>query len=275
MKATREVCLFILCLFGFSALMAVETPKSVSRFYDGLKVLEKTSDFDLANETTLEMISCFAASEQSGIEVKLDGMETMNSNKYTQKLHILIYQQKVLKTKCQIVRTEIAEQPDLTSGQQKKNAKHYISYITKQYTQDGKTTKFNDVVETLISDGTIVDMKNTDEVESPSPSLVVSENLNVEQIRARAAYYYTKKKYVEAYNYYENLTQRAPTDGDAFYRLALLTLWRKGCKERFSSKEAESRGMSYLEKAILYGNDEIKQKAENVKTNRLHKNVYF
>lgn len=276
MNSYMKRCNIIYTLFFlFVSSYAVDTPKSVMKFYNGLKTLEETNDPNIANETTLGMISCFSASEESGIEVKLDGMETMSSNKYSQKLHILIFQQKALKTKCTVVRTELAEQPDLSSSMQRRGAQHYISYITKQYTLNGRTVKYNDVVETLISNGSIVDMKNSDENNDESTVSIPSETLNTEQLRARAAFYYTKGKHVEAYSYYEKLVKQAPKDGDAYYRLALMTLWRKGCKKRFSRDEAKTLGIKYLDNAILYGNNEIKEKAENVKNNREHQNVYF
>ena len=79
----------------------------------------------------------------------------------------------------------------------------------------------------------------------------------------------------EAYNNYEKLVLKAPTDGDAAYRLALLTFWRKGCKGRFNRKQARNKAINYINIALQYGSDEIKNKARNVKANWENNNVYF
>lgn len=68
----------------------------------------------------------------------------------------------------------------------------------------------------------------------------------------------------------------APTDGDAAYRIALLTFWRKGCKVKYKKKKlAEEKAKEYIDVAIRYGSDEIREKAMNVRDNWNNDNVYF
>lgn len=265
-----------ICFFYGVVAYAINNPYSVSKFYAGLKSLESATSTNDANLAQQNMASCFMASDQSGINLSMDGLGEMSSSLYTMKLFMMIYSQKSLKIEnYNITRTEIVEQPDQNSSMQKKGAQHYVTYVTKHYLQDGKRTTYNDMVFTLISNGLIVEMENSESSGIIPPTTRPSSELNVEQIRARAAYYYSKGKYRESYNYYEQLIQKSPTDGDAAYRIALMTFWRKGCKDRFSKKTAETKAKEYLAIALNYGSYEIKNKAANVSANWEHNNVYF
>lgn len=269
---------FILCLLLFicTELLAIDTPNSVSKFYSGLKSLSSATSTNVANIAQQNMASCFMASDQSGINLSMDGLGEMSSSLYTMKLFMMIFSQKSLKIEnYNITRTEIVEQPDQNSSMQKKGAQHYVTYVTKLYLQDGKRTTYNDMVFTLISNGLIVEMENSESSGFIPPTTRPSSELNVEQIRARAAYYYSKGKYRESYSYYEQLIKKSPTDGDAAYRIALMTFWRKGCKDKFSKKEAEAKAKEYLAIALSYGSYEIKNKAANVSANWENNNVYF
>lgn len=265
----------IVAVLCASTSFAQSYPTAVSSFYSSMKSLETAKDVNTANTCQQHMAYCFFAGEQSGIELSLDGFGDMGSTMYTIKLFNLLYKEKSLSVKYTINGTELAAQPDQTGSMEKKGAQHYVTTVTKFYTQNGKTTKYNDKVTTYISNGKIVDMENVDISGVITPKPHPTEDLNVEQLRARAAYYYSKRQYETAYDYYEKLVSKAPTDGDASYRIALLTFWRKGCKDRFSKKTARSKAMNYIDKAITYGNYEISKKATNVKNNWMNGNVYF
>jgi len=263
------VGVFLLC--GF--IKAINTPTKVSIFYDGLKQLESASSFDVANSIQQRMAGCFMASENSGINLQVDGLDEMSSNFYTMKLYSMLYSEKSLKAVCNIIRTEIVEQPDQNKSMQQKGAQHYVTHVTKTYTTNGMVKTYNDVVFTLISSGYITEMTN---VEASGNLTTNKVQLSIEQLRTRAAYYYSKGMYTQAYDYYEQLVSRAPTDGDACYRIALLTFWRKGCKHKFRRKrDAENKAKEYIKNAIEYGNYEISSKATNVSNNWENNNVYF
>lgn len=271
--------LIIMCLWIVPSLLwAIGTPESVRKFYGGMVDLEKASDVNMANRIQQTMASCFMASDKSGIELTIDGLNTMPSTLYTMKLHTMIFREKSLKVSCNVINTELVEQPDQNGIEQKKGAQHYVSYIKKDYTRNDGTSSYNDLVFTLISNGLFVSMENTTEdrnSKTPRPS-EDNERLSLEQLRAKAAYCYTKKDYVQAYEYYEQLVKVAPTDGDAAYRIALLTFWRKGCKVKYKKKKlAEEKAKEYIDVAIRYGSDEIREKAMNVRDNWNNDNVYF
>lgn len=271
-----KILLVIIAVFAIIPCMAVVNPGVVTKFYSSLQALERATSTNAANTAQQSMASCFMASDQSGINLSMDGMGEMSSSLYTMKLYNMIYSEKSLKIcNCNITRTEIVEQPDQNSSMQRSDAQHYVSYVTKQYVKNGQTVTYNDVVFTLISNGLIVEMENSEVSGTITPRSRPAEELNAEQLRARAAYYYSKGDYYESYSYYEKLVSKSPTDGDAAYRIALMTFWRKGCKDRFSRKEAKERALSYINRAISYGNAEISRKATNVKINWENKNVYY
>ena len=271
----KQILKLILSLFFICNSSFAGEPVSVSTFYSGLETLEKTTNLNVANETQQKMAACFMASELGGIELSVDELGEMSSNTYTQKLFMMIYSRKNLKVTYTFHGTELVEQPDQTGSMQRKGAQHYVTYVTKQYTMNGQTTTYYDKVMTYISNGLITEMINSKSPGKVQTTPSPTKELNIEQLRARAALYYSNGQYTDAYNCYEQLVKRVPTDGDAAYRIALLTFWRKGCKKRFSKKAAQNKAMDYIEKAILYGNSEIKEKATNVRNNWRNRNVYF
>lgn len=273
MNKMKKWLISFFCCVNFLPVIAIESPDKVRTFYDGIKQLEATSNFNTANSIQQRMAACFMASENSGINLDMDGLGAMSSTLYTMKLHSMLFDEKSLKVTCQILATELAEQPDQNKGAQQKGAQHYITHVTKTYTQGGQVKTYHDVVTTYIANGLITEMANE---ESIGNTTTIPDDLTIEQLRARAAYCYSKGLFNQAYDYYEKLVAKSPKDGDASYRIALLTFWRKGCKKKFSSKKAaENKARSYLNTAIEYGSAEIKMKATNVKANWDNRNVYF
>lgn len=143
--------------------MAVVNPGVVTKFYSCLQALERATNTNAANTAQQSMASCFMASDQSGINLSMDGLGEMSSSLYTMKLYNMIYNEKSLRiNNYNIIRTELLEQPDQNSSIQRNGAQHYVSYISKQYVKNGITITYNDVVFTLISNGLIVEMENSE-----------------------------------------------------------------------------------------------------------------
>lgn len=269
----KHILFIIVCCLLCNNLKGINPPSKVLAFYNGLKQLETASSFDVANSIQQRMAGCFMASENSGINLKVDGFDEMSSNLYTMKLYSMLYSERTLTVVSKIIKTEIVEQPDQNKSMQQKGALHYVTYVTKEYIKNGVPKTYNDVVFTLINGGFITEMTN---VEASGCISTNVRQLSIEQLRTRAAYYYSKGMYTDAYDYYEQLVTRVPTDGDACYRIALLTFWRKGCKHKFSKRrDAEQKAKEYLINAIKYGNYEISNKAANVSKNWENRNVYF
>lgn len=280
MQRQNAKCLLLLMLLmGVTAVMADEHPRNVVKFYNGLSTLGTTRDAETAYRARKEMASCFWEGEESGLELDMDGMqEKMTSTKYTIKLYKHIYENRDWQvSSCNIIKTLPTGQPDQTRHKGGTEYTHSVTYVTKVYVQDGHSVTYNDMVETFNQNGLIIEIMNVPSFDDVSLAAtpVTSGNAGVEQLRARAAFYYTEKNYVAAYECYEQLLQRSPYDGDAAYRIALMTFWRKGCKNRFSKDAAERLAKKYIEVAIEYGNPLIVQKALNVKNNWDRKNIYF
>lgn len=267
----------LLALFCSNFLaFALETPSTVGRFYNGMKSLESASSLNAANSIQQDMASCFMASEQSGINLSMDDFGEMSSARYTIKLFTKIYTEKSMRTDYTILRTEQVEQPDQNGSAQKKGAQHYVSYVKKNYVVDGKSKSYNDIVFTFINNGLIIGMENAADDGGISIKPSNEDELSIEHLRARAAYFYTQKQYSQAYSYYEQIMKRASTDGDAAYRIALMTFWRKGCKSRFKNRQAaQDKAKEYIAVAVKYGSSEIRHKATSVRDNWENKNVYF
>lgn len=251
---------------------AENTPLKVTSFYEGMNQLEMASSYDDASLIQQNMAACFMASELSGINLNMDDMGEMTSGLYTMKLFSLLYDEKAMKASCDIIGTEAARQPDQNKGMEKKGTSHLVTHVKKTYIQEGVPKTYYDVVTVLVSNGLITEMSNETAIENTT---VIPDRLSVEQLRSRAAYCYSKGLYAQAYDYYEQLVKVAPADGDAAYRIALLTFWRKGCKDRFSKKAAQDKAKDYIRIAIKYGDSEISEKASNVSANWENRNVYF
>ena len=269
------VLIISMIALSVNSIYAIDPPSKVMTFYNGLKGLQKAKSNDEAYKIRNQMAKCFYASENSGINLKMDDMEEMASNLYTMKLENMIYNEKSLRVDFTIMRTEVFRQPTQEKGKEKGDPTHNMTYISKTYYRNGQQKKYQDVVGSLISNGLITEMFN-EEPGSTTVPVTTTRQTSIEQLRTRAAYYYTNGMYTSAYNCYEELMERAPTDGDAAYRIALLTFWRKGCKYKFSNKKAaRKKALEYISIAVEYGNSDIKQKASNVKTNWEGNNIYF
>lgn len=244
---------------------AIEPPAKVKQFYDNLLLLDRATDENEAYRAQRNMNQCFS----EGLEITMDGSDAeMTYGVYTSRLYTNIRKTHTLKVvgyKIENVKT--LEQPDHKGNE----ATHRSTYVTKTYIRDGQTIVYRDFVSTLISNGLIATMQT----ENRNGQLPLSHSMNIEQLRASAAYYYTNKHYEDAYSCYEMIVKNDPTDGDACYRLALLTFWRKGCKDRFTKKEAHQIAQEYIEKAILYASPDISVKARRVEANWRRGNVYF
>lgn len=280
MRSLHKIAILLIIILNVvvSFPQAYSQPVSVVSFYRNMKALETASDVNTANKAQQIMSSCFMASDQSGIDLDMDGLGSMSSNLYTMKLYSMIFSDKSLKLSYQLGDTELIEQPDQTASLQKKGARHKVTYVDKTYVQNGRTITYKDLVFTYVDNGLIVAMQNSlDNNVRPKPiqDSPSRKTENIEQLRAQAGYYYTRKNYTLAYNCYERIVQSYPNDGDANYRIALLTFWRKGCSERFTKKSARNKAIDYINKAITYGNAEIAEKATNVKNNWTNNNIYF
>lgn len=278
MSLKKCVLMVTLAMTG-STVFAIDPPQSVKIFYDNLQRLGTTNSSDEAASAQQSMVKCFHEGDKGGPDVTMDGIgEEIQASTYTARLYRLLYMQKSLKIEsCNILKTESNGQPDQVGSRNGMEATHLVSYATKTYVKNGVHEVYNDLITVSNQSGLITEMMNVTSFEGvvQFSQTVSAGETGIEQLRARAAYYYTNKDYETAYKCYEELLKRAPRDGDAAYRIALMTFWRRGCKKRFSKKEAKKVATQYIEIAIEYANPVIKQKAINVWQNWDRQNIYF
>lgn len=104
-----------------------------------------------------------------------------------------------------------------------------------------------------------------------TPSSINIKNVNkpsIEDLRLLAAKNYTNGNYNVAYQKYLEIINQA-SDGDAYYRLAVMTYFGDGgSKKMFAdNKERYKKVDEYLDNAIRVGSPEISRKAKYMKYN--------
>lgn len=92
-----------------------------------------------------------------------------------------------------------------------------------------------------------------------SPNTIV----NIESLHFAAANYYNQKKYTEAYNAYQSITEYDSENANAYYRLALMSYRRQGCKQ-YTKHKTDEMAMTYIQKAYKTGNIYLRKKIENI-----------
>lgn len=96
-----------------------------------------------------------------------------------------------------------------------------------------------------------------------SISISPNANVNLEDLHIAASKYYTQKRYTEAFNTYQNILTRDSTNANAYYRLAIMSYRRKGCKH-FSKKETDKMAMTYINNAYANGDSQLRYKIKNI-----------
>lgn len=264
------ILLFTFILKGNQQLRAeLPTPTSVKIFYDGMQKLTSVADPNTAYYITKEMNECFY-----GLNISVSGIplpndfrffdydkknishndEHLNSATYINRLSDYIYKSHIMKVSCSIQKTELAgDQPDFHKGRLAVSACLVSTYVQKTYSLNGHQRTFNDTVYTDYSNGKISEIKNGN-----------GKNVvNINSLRIRAALAYRLKNYYEAYKCYEHIIAIEAKDGDALFRIGLMTYYQQGC--HYSKKSiARRKGIDYMEQASRFGNLYIRDKSNNV-----------
>lgn len=97
-----------------------------------------------------------------------------------------------------------------------------------------------------------------------TPDLISpNSNANIESLHFAAASYYNQRKYSDAYNTYLTILKYDPNNANAYYRLALMSYRRQGCKQ-LSKEKTDELAMSYINKAFKHGDSGLKSKINNI-----------
>lgn len=239
--------------------LAVSTPEVVTKFYDAIRGLSQASNDSEAARYTSAIKDCFLGKDDGGIPVPNDfysweARETnITSNVYSFRARDMFYTKKKLKVpEYHIESSKYISEVEL---EKYKNAtSDLIQTIVRKTFSDGEISKtFSDTL--IIEYGKIGVFNNT----------ISDEDVNA--LRALAARYYSSKLYYLAYKTYERIISVDPKNANAYYRLALLTYWRRGCN--FSVKTAHKKGLEYAEKSKSLGFYKAETAIYYMKTTRI------
>ena len=250
----RSIIFTILMVMTSIVMMADPAPAVVERFYKTMEDMSAAPNESRAMDYRTELMNCFKGRESSGIWVPNDfdlwGYENekmLTANAYSTRFYQLAYKQKKIRmTNYTIQKSHPISEVELRNFKNKSNG--LIQTVVKKILSDGSTTKaFSDTL--IVENGKIAVFRN---------ALYNGEdNVDLEALRALAASYYSNKQYSKAYQTYERIIEHDPGNGNAYYRLAILTYMGKGCKHN-RSKAIELAEKAYslryydAERAIYY-----------------------
>lgn len=100
-------------------------------------------------------------------------------------------------------------------------------------------------------------------VSNNSSGQVIPNKVNLENLHFSAARYYNQKKYAEAYKTYQDILKYDSSNANAYYRLALMSYRRQGCKQ-YTKKHTDELAMTYIKKAFDNGDSRLKGKINNI-----------
>lgn len=181
----------------------------------------------------------------------------MGASAYMQRLREFSTTKQNVKYKPKIVRAKAYE--EIKSSKNENSTNFYHVYVDKTISANGISKSYVDTVLICVYDGGKV---------AKITNLTSGSNLeeSVMSLRGKAAEYFAQKKYKEAYDTYLKVIAQDNKEGDAYYRLALMSYHNLGCKNRFKNgKERRQKSYEYIQLAIKYGNYDIKKYANNVK----------
>lgn len=232
------------------------TPATVERFYSSMKKLTETASASEAQSLQEAMQYCFLYGKPtskhntlSGINIPNDlftlgdnDLKIIGSTLYTQRLKNKVFNNSDFKVTYSIGSSRYAQEPDLKKFKSK-DYPYVETCVTKTFTMGGSSITFQDTLLTRVEDGLIASLHNGIRMSDEEESL--------ESLRARAAGYYSAKMYYRAYGIYEKIIALDPSNANAYYRLGIMTYYKKGCY--YSSSTARRKGKEYVEKADRLG----------------------
>lgn len=151
-------------------------------------------------------------------------------------------------------------QPLVEIKMNKSEADNFYKVLVKKTISNGmgKSDSYEDVVKVSTEVGKIIGISNKTGGDGANTE-------TIESLRFNAAELYTNKQYQEAYDAYLKIVQADAKQGDAYYRLALMTYHNKGCKKRYpSGKTRRAKALEFAEKARSYARYPIRDYSQNL-----------
>ncbi len=251
-KDTIAIFVMAVCAhIAHAASPAIQTPNVVSVFYRTLKQMSSASNDNQAYDYREIITNCFRGKEDNGINVPNDfydwgyaKVKTMSSNSYAQLYEDFSYRQKRFRMdRYEIVKNQYRSEADF--GKYKSQRCNIVQTVVRKTMTNG--TKSKNISDTLITEGDqIVVFRN-----SLFSGKSDKDEVDIEVLRVKAADYYSSGYYRLAYQAYIKIIELDPKNANAYYRLGVMTYYKKGCYPRNARKES----LKYLEKAkeLKYG----------------------
>ncbi len=247
---TRLLTVYMALCFVPVFAAAPSTPSVVETYYRSVQAMSDAQNESDAYNYRTTMQNCFIGTDNRGINVPNDfynwgynDVRRIPSNTYAIRLQDLCYNTREVRLKqYNIVGNSYVSEVDLRESR----TRDYIqTIVSKTFSHNGKTETITDTV--LVEKDKIVQISNR--ISSGGET----DEVDISVLRAKAAAYYTSKRYKEAYMAYERIISLDPNNANAYYRLGLMTFWRQGCK--LSHKEARRKAIEYERKAYCLGSE--------------------
>ncbi len=252
-------------LFTFLGANAQTTtvPTAVSIFYNGITAMYSASNSSTLGQIEMEMRNCFYGKENSGINMPNDfrffendktnsvnQITILTSNNYVNKLSSYMYPEKRLEPNVSVstYSREVGSLPNFSNGKMTTQKAYVETIVQKTYSIGQISKTFMDTVYTHVAYNKIMLVVNGNGIST----------INPDALRVEAAKYYMEKNYKKAYEVLLKIVDLDRTDGDSYYRLALMTYYGRGCKR--SRKDGER----YLDLAIRNSDYDVSNKLYNV-----------
>lgn len=264
----EKIIIIIITLLSCVKIYGEKTPEAVKTLISCTEQLSylSTDNVDRANRLQQNIEYCLYC---NGISTMISNSDLyyigalsdkrIEGRRYSIQLKRLIFDQHCLSIKHEIEFTEIIKKPD-----QGKDVPHMykttvhkrINYNNQQHDiwQQFGVPFGNESQITKIATKTEPFNKKIVTEENPLDKMTADELLDL------AAEYYTKKNHKSAYDTYAFVTKKYDDNAEGWYRLAIMTYFNKGCKNRDSKELAKE----YMQKALARSKGELHDKADNV-----------
>ena len=253
----------------------------VSLFYESLKVLSEHPDENTVAESTYQCVDLCASDNFMNFpnEFVYLGLDNSTNSADILPSTYVAYFKKYVKNHNTDYDCTISSPVVLREAEYGKedDVSYTYFYVNKRYSSDNVNVEFVDTVITMKEKGTykILGIQNvaggnaftTTHFHSDYNDHPVSSpthtSASVTSMTVEAARYYTMKEYDKSYNMYLKIIDSDEKNANAYYRLAIMSYERKGCRQ-YSRQETDRLAMAYINQANSFGDEYLRNKISNV-----------
>ncbi len=260
----KLIILFFAFSISASCMWAkVPTPSAVSSFYDNMKRLSKAENSRESDKIVRSLWKLSYAKQKgiaSGGSMRNDFQRfvydrpfpfhednTLNFDIYIDKLEQYCFVDKVMEVDYLVLNNDYyGGVIEFNKGKILSQNTIIETIVEKTYTINHQKITLRDTLLTDIPTNTICKFYNIKDVDEK----------DIADLKKQAARYYYLELYSDAYKCFEKILSINPKDGEALYRLGLMTYYARGCSF-FSKSVQHSKGKDYMIRAsqsdVVYG----------------------